>query len=82
MNLSKAEIIRSIQRRQRNAVWIDKSMRRLRKQFGDQYIAVKNRRVIDSDDDFEPLLGRLRKLGDTDSVTIEYVTKEEVVWIL
>jgi len=82
MNVNQTEILRSIRREQRNSEWINKSISNLRKKFGDRYIAVKNRRVIDSDEDFDALLLRIRKLGDPESVTIEFVTAEEYIWIL
>ena len=80
MNVNQEEILRSIRREQRNSVWIDKSLPTLRKKFGDRYIAVKNRKVIDSDEDFETLLSRIRKLGDPEWVTFEFVTAEECIW--
>ena len=82
MNVNKTEILRSIRREQRNSVWINRSMSALRQKFGDRYIAVKNRKVIDSDEDFETLLLRIRKVGDPESVTIEFVTAKEYIWML
>ncbi len=82
MDVNKAETIRSIRRERRNSEWIDRSMPALRKEFGDRYIAVKNRKVVDSDEDFEKLLGRMRTLGDPESVTIEFVTAKECIWVL
>lgn len=82
MNVNKAEILRSIRREQRNSEWIDRSLPALRKNFSDRHIAVKNRKVIDSDKDFTSLLLRMRKLGDPESVTIEFVTAEECIWVL
>jgi hypothetical protein len=81
MNVNKAEILRSIRREQRNSAWIDRSMLTLRKKFGDRYIAVKNRKVIDSDEDFETLLSRIRKDGNPESATFEFVTVEECIWV-
>jgi len=82
MNVNQTEIIRSIRREQRNSEWIDRSLPALRKKFGDRYIAVKNRKVIDSDEDFDALLSRIRKLGDPEWVTFEFVTAEECIWVL
>jgi L-fucose isomerase-like protein len=73
MKVNQTEILRSIRREQRNSEWIDKSLPTLRKKFGNRYIAVKNRKVIDSDEDFKRLLSRIRELGDPEWVTFEYV---------
>jgi predicted DNA-binding protein (UPF0278 family) len=80
MNVNQTEILRSIRREQRNSEWINKSISTLRKKFGDRYIAVKDRKVIDSDEDFDALLLRIRKQGDPESVTIEFVTPAENIW--
>jgi len=82
MNVNQEEILRSIRREQRNSEWINNSMSTLRKKFGDRYIAVKNRKVIDSDEDFETLLSRIRKAGNPESATFEFVTAEECIWQL
>ncbi len=51
MDVNRTEILHSIRRERRNSEWIDKSMSTLRKKFGGRYIAVKNRRVVDSDEE-------------------------------
>jgi len=82
MRTEEAQILQSIRREQRNAEWINGSMSKLRKEFGDRYVAVKNRKVIDSDKDFDGLLARIRSMKDPEAVTIEFITAEECIWIL
>ncbi len=72
----------AIRRERENLAWINKSMADLRKKFGDHYIAVKDRKVIDYGTDFADLLARVRKLPDAESVTIEFVTALELIWML
>ncbi len=77
-----AEAIKSIKRERDNLEWINKSISSLRKSYGDRFIAVRDRKIIDSDPDFETLLRRVRTLPEPEAVTIEYVTAEEYLWLL
>ncbi|TLZ75651.1 MAG: hypothetical protein E6K08_08210 [Methanobacteriota archaeon] len=82
MMVNPSEALEAINRERVNQEWINKSLPSLRRKFGDRYIAVRARKVIDSDKDFEKLLARVRKLSDSGSVTIEYVTALEYLWLL
>ncbi len=77
-----AKTLEAIRRERENLEWITKSMAWLRERFGGRYIAVRNREVIDSDGDFEALLQRVRQTDDPESVTIEFITETEYVWML
>jgi hypothetical protein len=82
MVTGQADALEAIQRERANVEWIDKSLAWLRQKYGDRYVAVRDQKVIDSDKDFEKLLVRVRKLPDPESVTIEYVTALEYLWLL
>ena len=75
-------VLQSIRRERANQEWISKSMAELRQKFGDRYVAVKDRQVVDHDTSFERLLAKVRKLPDPETVTIEYVTAQEYIWVL
>jgi len=82
MVLNDAEVIESIRRERENNEWITRSIEELRKSYGGRYVAVRDRRVIDDDRDFDALLARVRKLGYTEFVTIEFITAVEYLWML
>ncbi len=81
MAVDEAKVLASIRKERENIEWINASLPELRSQYGDRYVAVRDRRVIDSDRDIEALLARLRRAGDADGVTIEFVTAVEYVWV-
>ena len=82
MIVNQEEALASIRRERQNLEWLNKSLSSLREKFGDRYIAVQDRQVIDSDEHFERLLARIRKLEHPESVMIEYVTALEYLWML
>jgi len=82
MATSPSNALEAIRREQANVEWINKSLPWLRQNYGDRYIAVQDQKVVDSDKNFEKLLARVRKLPDPESVTIEYVTALEYLWLL
>lgn len=45
--------------------WIVSNYNKLRTEYPDKWIAVKNKKVVDSDTDLEPLLQRLREKNGT-----------------
>ena len=81
MTPSTAEIVESIRREQANVEWINESMASLRKEYGGRYIAVRDRKVVDTGEDFKALLARVRRLPDPESVTIEHIPDREYVWL-
>jgi len=80
--VNREEALEAISRERMNQEWINKSLSWLREKFGDRYIAVRDQKVIDSDKDFERLLARVRKPSNPESVTMEYVTALEYLWLL
>jgi hypothetical protein len=53
----------------------------LRKEFSEKYIAMKDGRVIDSDDNFQPLYQRVQSQYGETPVMITLVTDEPIVTI-
>jgi len=82
MMLSDAQVFESIRRERENNEWITGSIEQLRKSYGGRYVAVRDRRVVDNDRDFDALLARVRKLKDPESITIEFITAIEYLWML
>lgn len=82
MLANQEEALAAIRKERENLEWISRLMPNLRKKYGDRFVAVKDRRLIDSDPDFEALLARVRKLPDSESVTIEFVSALELIWML
>ena len=80
--LAHEEVLAGIRRQRESVVWINEQLPELRKNFGDRYVAVSNRKVVDSDLDFDTLLARVRERDDRDLVTIEFITALEYIWML
>jgi hypothetical protein len=76
------ETLEAIRKQRENLEWISTSIASLREKHGGRYIAVKDGQVVDFDKDFEVLLGRVRKLADSEAVTIEFITELEYLWLL
>lgn len=56
-----------------NFEWFYDNYEALKKNYKDQYVAVKEKRQIDNDYDFERLLKRLNLSNCDESIAIEYV---------
>ncbi len=82
MLANQQQAIEAIRRERENLEWITRSMGNLRKKYGDRFVAVKDRKIVDSDSDFEALFERIRKLPDSEFVTIEFVSALELIWML
>ncbi len=82
MMANQKDTLAAILRERANLEWITQSMPILRKKFGDHYIAVRDQKVVDHDQDFEKLLARVRKSPDPETVTIEFVSALELIWML
>ena len=80
--LTDTEILEAIRRKRENVEWVNGAAPKLREKYGGRYVAVKDRKVIDVDEKFDALLARIRERDDASSVTIEYVTEAEYLWIL
>ena len=56
-----------------NFEWFYSNYDRLKRKFGNQYIAVKDKNQIDNDYNLEKLIRRLNLSNCDDSIAIEYV---------
>jgi hypothetical protein len=55
----------------------------IKKRYKGQYVAVRNRKIIDHDEDGDLLLARLKKKGvDTTTVAVEFVTGKKFQFVL
>lgn len=82
MTPNSTEIVEAIRRERANAEWINGSIKKLRHEYGGRYIAVRDRKVLDADGDFDALLTRVRELPNPESVTIEHISEMEYIWLL
>jgi len=80
MSLSQAEIADDIRRERAEIEWFSESLEHLQQEFSSRYIAVLDRRVIDSDEDFETLLVRVRAHPGDQDVRIRFVAPPGYVW--
>jgi hypothetical protein len=58
-----------------NLDWFYSNNEKLRKNFGNRYVAVKGRKHIDNDPNLERLLKRLNLTTLDESIVMEYVNK-------
>ncbi len=56
-----------------NFVWFYSNYEELKRDYNNQYVAVKEKRQIDSDYDLERLLKRLNLYNCVESIAIEYI---------
>ena len=56
-----------------NLDWFHSNYEELKRDFSDQYVAVRNKRQIDNDYNFELLIKRLNLSNCDESIAIEYV---------
>ena len=75
----KKELINELLAFEADHAWINENMETLLKQYADQWIGVKNRKVIASDLDLATLLS---KLPDPTHTCVEFVTAEPLEMIL
>ncbi|MDP8237567.1 MAG: DUF5678 domain-containing protein [Candidatus Hatepunaea meridiana] len=60
-------------------LWISDNLETLLEQYSDQWIAVKNCKIIASDPDLE---GLMSKLPDPPHTCVEYITREPIEMVL
>jgi len=59
-----------------NFNWFYSNYEELKRDFNDQYVAVKDKRQIDNDYNLEKLVKRLNLYNCDESIAIEYVCKQ------
>ena len=65
-------------------MWIWENYDRLKEQYPHEFVAVRDRTVVDHDKDIEPLGKRLRARypDEAGHIAVEYITPEEAEMIL
>ena len=79
------QIVRAIHTKQANEEWLERHRDEIRRKSGDKYVAVLDGRVVVEDRSFPRMLARLKKAYpsvDPSLAAIEFVSKDEVVWVL
>jgi hypothetical protein len=76
MNINMSKSIRDFEKYEKlkdNFDWFHSNYEELKRDFSDQYVAVRNKRRIDNDYNFELLIKRLNLSNCDESIFIEYV---------
>ncbi|MCW4049811.1 MAG: DUF5678 domain-containing protein [Candidatus Bathyarchaeota archaeon] len=72
------ELMKKLNRYSRDQNWIKDNYKKLLKKHGSNYIAVKNKKVIEVGENIEELIHKLKKLGeDPSECSIEFLTDKE-----
>jgi len=76
--------ILEIKLKRENSEWLDRHREELRRKYPDRYVAVFDRRVAAQGEEFHAVLSALRKKSLTAPAiaAIEFIDKDEVVWVL
>lgn len=80
-----SQILADLRVKAANQEWLDKHRDELRARFADKYVAVHQGAVVAAHEEFPRLLSRLKKkLAGTDPslAAVEFLSKEEFVWVL
>jgi Family of unknown function (DUF5678) len=78
-----AEVLEAIEKTEKNRNWIAKNYDKLRAQYEGKVFAVKDERVVESNDNVEHLLEEVNKRGeDTALLVIESIPRKGVAYIL
>lgn len=77
------ETVRLIEKFDRDSTWLAKNLEELREEYAGKYVAVKDKKVVDSDSEMETLLKRLKDEGiNPSNIPINYVSKEPTELLL
>lgn len=75
--------IQRIEDYEEDTAWLFSNIKEMRKVYPNKFVAVKDRRVIDSDVTIGELLRKLKKKKeDPATLVVEFIPKEEVAMIL
>lgn len=81
--VNRNRILDDMKRKRANHEWLNKHRNELRRQFPNRYVAVLDERVVGGEEDFRALLSKLRKkFPDPSLAAIEFMSKDEFVWVL
>ncbi len=81
--VSEKEARERIRSARQNVKWFNSNVDSLRATYAKKFVAVHKDRILDSDDDFDVLLKRLKKEHrDMDFVDIRYVPSEDAYIVI
>lgn len=74
--MTDAQLVSMIRNGQEDLQWFDSNLDKLMKEFNNQFIAFRNKEVIESSEDLEKLVSSLKKQNiETSNVFIKFVSK-------
>ncbi len=84
LGLEREDVLKEVEEKRRNREYIDTHQRELRESYPDAYVGVFNAQVVATSETLDGVLKVLRqKLKDgLGAAQIEFITAEDVVWIL
>ena len=76
--------ILEIRLKRENNEWLDEHRLELRKKYPDRYVAVFGRKVVAQSKEFHTVISELRKESESAPAiaAIEFMNKDEVVWVI
>jgi ribosomal protein L20 len=77
-------VVAILSRYEENAKWISRHYEKLKREYRDEWVAVLNGGVVDSDHELSKLVERLRRKypENYNEIAAEYVTSKEIELIL
>lgn len=82
MNIVKnPEIIQDLQRIEKDSQWFAENTKSIQKKFEEEFIAIKDGKVIEDDKNFNKLLNKLKERGeDPSEIMIKFIhSKSKVI---
>jgi hypothetical protein len=77
-----SEVLALFREHERNREWFEENREALAEKYDGKFIAVYERAVVDSDEDLERLMERVKEKYPVDRIFVEYVSKEKIQLIL
>ena len=78
--MSDAQLVQMLKSGQEDLEWFDSNLNALLKEFNNMFIAFMNKKIIESDQDLNKLIGKLKEKNvDTSSVFIKFVSKVKYI---
>ena len=74
------QLVQMLKSGQEDLEWFDSNLNALLKDFDNMFIAFRNKKVIESDQDLNRLMEKLKEMGiDTSNVFIKFVSKVKYI---
>jgi uncharacterized protein YecE (DUF72 family) len=83
MGIGQEEIRERMERSKMNAEWLQSHIKELKEKYGDEFVAVDNKKVIKANQDLNTLVSSLRKKYEhVDVIAIEFISKEDYLLVI